>query len=126
VEGPPAPPKPYQPVPSLIEIAKATEHSKKVFGADMRLVDDAIQQTCLKEWAAPSTHLAPPGQRTAVVNLSIEKDGSITDVTLVKTGAPALNVSIVQLFQRVTKIPVTLPSSFRNPRYDLQVNFQIE
>jgi hypothetical protein len=37
-----------------------------------------------------------------------------------------LNVSISQLLQRVTKIPVSLPSSFRKERYDLQVNFQIE
>ena len=126
-EGPPAPPKPYKPVPSLLDIASATKAAKEQSnGADMGAVDEAIQQTYLKEWAAPSTHLVPPGQRTAVVNLSISKDGTVAEASLVKTGAPALNVSITELLKKVQKIPVSLPSRFRKERYDLQVNFQIE
>ena len=127
IEGPPAPPKPYKPVPSLLDIAIASQTVKEQTGGiDMGAVDEAVQQTYLKEWTAPSTHLVPPGQRTAVVNVSIGKDGTIAEATLVKTGAPALNVSITQLLQRVQKIPMTLPSGFRKERYDLQVNFQIE
>jgi hypothetical protein len=110
----------------LLDIATSSKAARDSTGADMGPVDEAVQLTYLKEWQAPSTHLVPPGQRAAVVNLSIAKDGSVAEASLVKTGAPALNVSITSLLQRVQKFPVTLPSSFRKERYDLQVNFQIE
>jgi hypothetical protein len=124
VDGPPAPPRPYHPVPDLLDIAAEATERKKNPG--LEAVNEALQAALLKEWQAPSPHLVPPGQRSAVVNLSIGRDGSISGATLIKTGAPALNVSIVQLLQAVTKIPATLPSSFRKQSYDLQVNFQIE
>lgn len=96
-------------------------------GPDMGPVENAIQKAYLKEWVAPAIQYVPAGHRSATLDVSISRNGTILEAKVSKpAGAPALDISILDSTKRVTKIPVSLPSSFPKERYDLQVNFQIE
>ena len=119
------PSKPYNPVPTLLDIAadrKATGKKESALDA----VDAAIQTALLKSWNPPPVNLVPLGRRSVIVELSVARDGTLEDAVICKVGAPALNVSIAQLLESVKKVPVKLPSSFKKSSYHVQVNFQIE
>jgi len=94
---------------------------------DMGAVETALQQALLKEWKAPAIQQVPPDQRRATLEMHVLRDGSVEVARLLRpSGSKALDASITAAAARVTKIPVTLPSSFVKERYHLRVNFQIE
>jgi hypothetical protein len=94
----------------------------------MSAVDEAVQKAYLKAWEAPSVQSSVPAdKRNAALHISIGRDGTVLATTVHKTaGTAALDASLLQVAERVRKIPVSLPASYPKTRYDLQVNFQIE
>jgi TonB family protein len=120
-----------KPVLNLLDIAVLNESKRAVEtaagGADMSLVEQALQQAILREWIAPDIRAVPAAQRRATLEITVRRDGSVTDVFLkTPSGSPLLDASIREATGRVTKIPQTLPSSFPKERYNLRVNFLIE
>lgn len=130
-DEPPAPPRPYKPVLSLLDIAAINDVGKNDGSAARRPptddLDDAVVDAFLKAWVAPPIEAVSSHQRRAGLRVSIARNGAVSAVHLaLPSGSPVLDNSILEAAKQVTKVPVSLPSSFSKERYDLQINFQIE
>jgi TonB C terminal len=127
----PEKPRANKPVLNLLDIANLNANERaedsEAGGADMGPVEKALQVAILKEWTAPPATSVPPSQRRATMEISISRDGTISDASMkTASGSGLLDDSIRQAADRLKKIPVTLPSNFPKERYELRVNFQIE
>ncbi len=135
------PPAPFRsstnagrPVPTLLDVAKLNEirpynGQLGTLGDTSVLdkVDAAVQKAFLENWMAPTVDKVDPEKRSAHLEVSIGKDGTVLGTLLSRpSGSEALDQSVESAAQKVTKIPLSLPAGFGRPFYELQVNFQID
>lgn len=122
------------PVPTLMDIARMPQMSPYSAGTGqgdtstaLDEVDTAVQEAFLKNWVAPPVSKVDPEKRSAHLEVSIGKDGTVLGTLLSRpSGSSALDKSIDEAAEKVKKIPLTLPAGFGKPYYELQVNFQID
>ncbi len=124
------------PVPTLLDVARSIEsppvaQDLGVGGSAVRSgldqVDAAIQEAFMENWVAPPISKVDVSRRTARLEVSVGRDGTVVGTLLFQpSGAASLDLSILEAAKKVKKIPVSLPAGFANSFYQLQVNFQID
>jgi TonB family protein len=77
------------------------------------------------EWAQP-TSVVPSGSKiSALVRIRIEKDGRVSDFSLVRpSGNIVVDESVSAVAKRVTKV-APLPHGLGGEHYDVKINFEI-
>jgi outer membrane biosynthesis protein TonB len=131
--------RPGTPVPTLLDVARVSgptaltprSGGSGIGGNTMRAgldeVNAAVQEAFMRNWVAPDIRRVDPKRRTARLEVSLGRDGSILSTHLFEpSGSAPLDVSILEAAKKVKKIPVALPAGFPQPLYQLQVNFQID
>lgn len=95
-------------------------------GLNMDAVDNAVNAAFHAAWTAPPLDAVPANQRSARLTISIGKDGKVISSQMIQpSGSHALDDSILAAVAKVPGIPVTLPSQFPKPSYDLELTFNI-
>ncbi len=136
-EPPAAPPKSQPPpvIPSapVSEVSRfITVSSRSPAGAgdkSVRLeeVDRAIRDAFMIQWMPPKTQGLNINQRTAHMNMTVDRAGHVLGFTIVKlSGSEAFDHSLREAANRLETIPATLPDSYRPDQYEFQLHFHVE
>lgn len=127
---------PGGPVPILLDVARmearpvipqAGQGGAASSQSGLDEVDAAVQEAFMQNWVAPSITDVDPSRRTARLEVTVGRDGSVVSTLLFQpSGSRPMDVSILEAAKKVQKIAVSLPAGFANSFYQLQVNFQID
>jgi hypothetical protein len=115
------------------------ERDKNLY-AELDRVDEAVYQAFMQVWQPPTGKGLAREKRAARLDLSLSYAMEIEGAELVTpSGSPEFDLSILNAVDEVKqllptlkkgrhaiKIPQSLPSTFRNLRYDCRIQFQIE
>ncbi len=118
-------------VASLLEVAALDANGTGVSGdkSGIRLdeVDRAIIDSFLRNWTPPNANKLPLDQRSAHMEVTVNREGRLVRFKLAKTsGSTELDTSVVEAGNRLDKIGVELPASYPHDLYEFQVNFHVE
>jgi periplasmic protein TonB len=90
-------------------------------------VDRAVIEAFMKTWSAPKPELLAPNERTAHLDVAVNRKGRMLDYKLARTsGSADLDVSVLEAADRIKSIAAKFPSDYPSERYDFQVNFYVE
>ncbi len=90
-------------------------------------VDRAIIRAFMREWVPPDDSKLSPNQRTAHLDMSVDRNGRVLSFELTHpSGNSALDMSVLEAVGRLGKIEVQLPPSYPKDRYEFQVNLHAE
>ena len=116
---------------SLLELAALDAAGTGATGdkSGIRLdeIDRAIIDSFLRNWTPPNASKLPLDQRTAHMDVTVNREGRLVRFKLVKTsGSTELDASVVEAGNRLDKIGTPLPASYPHDLYAFQVNFHVE
>ncbi len=78
------------------------------------------------EWVQPKTALASGANMSALVQLRIEKDGRVSDFTIVRSsGNVVVDESVAAVAARVTRVDPPPAALAIDGHYDVRVNFEL-
>ena len=125
------PPTEAPKVASLLEISALDANGSGVSGdkSGIRLeeVDRAIIDSFLRNWTPPNANKLPLDQRSAHMEVTINREGRLVRFKLAKTsGSAELDNSVIEAGDRLDKIGKELPASYPHDLYEFQVNFHVE
>lgn len=84
-----------------------------------------IHDRFYSHWQRPTSVVRAAEKLTAVVKIRIEKDGSISNVTLTKSsGNSVMDDSVLEAARRVTQID-PLPAAIDDTHYDVPIEFEL-
>ncbi len=96
-------------------------------GVKMDGVDRAIIDAFMRNWTPPDAAKLPVDQRTAHVDVTINREGRLLAYQLVRTsGSHELDASVLDAANRLDKIGASLPADYPQDLYKFQVNFHVE
>ena len=126
----PAAPAPKTPpkVASLLDMATLdAQGTGGQAGVRLNEVDRAIISAFMREWVPPDASLLKQDQRTAHLDMSINRAGHVLTFKLTQpSGSIDLDMSVLEAADRLDKIEAQLPASYPKDRYDFQVNLHAE
>ena len=77
------------------------------------------------EWVQPTTVVASGARLSALVKLRIEKDGRVSDFTVIKpSGNVVVDESVAAVAKRVTQVD-PLPAGLGGEYYEVKINFEL-
>jgi TonB family protein len=77
------------------------------------------------EWVQPTTVVASGAKISALVKIRIEKDGRVSDFTLIRpSGNVVVDESVGAVAKRVTQVD-PLPARLGGDYYEVQINFEL-
>jgi TonB family protein len=77
------------------------------------------------EWVQPTTVVASGAKLSALVKLRIEKDGRVSDFTVIKpSGNVVVDESVAAVAKRVTQVD-PLPTGLGGQYYEVKINFEL-
>jgi TonB family protein len=77
------------------------------------------------EWVQPTTVVASGARLSALVKLRIEKDGRVSDFTVIKpSGNVVVDESVAAVAKRVTQVD-PLPAGLGGQYYEVKINFEL-
>jgi TonB family protein len=77
------------------------------------------------EWVQPTTVVASGAKLSALVKLRIEKDGRVSDFTVIKpSGNVVVDESVAAVAKRVTQVD-PLPAGLGGQYYEVKINFEL-
>ena len=90
-------------------------------------VDRAVRDAFMRQWMPPKTSTLNINQRTAHMDMTVDRAGHVLNFTLVKrSGSESFDLSLREAAHRLNGIPVTLPASYPQDHYDFQLHFHVE
>jgi outer membrane biosynthesis protein TonB len=118
-------------VASLLDMATLDQAGTGAAGATngIRLdeVDRAVIDAFMKEWLPPDASKLRVDQRTAHLDMAIDRTGRVLNFKLTQpSGSIDLDMSVLEAADRLDKIGAQLPASFPKERYEFQVNLHAE
>ncbi len=79
-----------------------------------------------KEWAQPTTVVATGTKMSAVVKIRIEKDGRVSNFTIVKpSGNVVVDESVAAVAQKVTRVDPLPRGLTSGAYYEVKINFEL-
>ncbi|MCA1658982.1 MAG: TonB C-terminal domain-containing protein [Verrucomicrobiaceae bacterium] len=79
-----------------------------------------------KEWQQPKTILASGAKMSALVKIRIEKDGRVSQFTIVRpSGNVVMDESVAAITQRVTRVDPLPAGLIKGATYEVQINFEL-
>ncbi len=127
-EPAPAPPAealaPVSDVSRFITITSRTSEDKN---QRLEEVDRAVRDAFMRQWMPPKTETLNINQRTAHMDMTMDRAGHVLNFTLVKrSGNESFDLSLREAAHKLNSIPVTLPASYPQDHYDFQLHFHVE
>ena len=78
------------------------------------------------EWVQPKTALASGANMSTLVQLRIEKDGRVSDFTIVRSsGNVVVDESVAAVAARVTRVDPPPAELAAGGHYDVKINFEL-
>jgi colicin import membrane protein len=79
-----------------------------------------------KEWQQPKTILASGAKMSALVKVRIEKDGKVSQFTIVRpSGNVVMDESVAAITQRVTQVDPLPAGLVKGAYHEVQINFEL-
>lgn len=128
VEQPPAPAmSKVLDVSRFITVSRRNAPTGDDQRAHLEEVDRAIRNAFMSTWEPPQASRLDINQRTAEMNMAVDRAGHVLTFTIVKrSGSEDFDRSLREAADRLTSIRTTLPDSYRPDRYEFQLHFHVE
>lgn len=126
----PAPPPITEAPPPVSDVSRfITVTTRAPTDKNERLeeVDKAIRDAFMRQWMPPNTQSLNINQRTAHMDMTLDRAGHVLNFKLVKrSGSENFDLSLREAANKLNSIPVNLPASYPQDHYDFQLHFHVE
>ncbi|MDB6117967.1 MAG: hypothetical protein JWO08_1748 [Verrucomicrobiaceae bacterium] len=125
--APALPPAPVSEVSRFITVSSRSSTGAGDKSVRLEEVDRAIRDAFMIRWMPPKAQGLNINQRTAHMNMTVDRAGHVLSFTVVKlSGSEAFDHSLREAANSLEMIPATLPDSYRPDQYEFQLHFHVE